>query len=295
MESINRLKRFCLVFFIFIAGGSEIFALESQNPKKCILVFGAHADDVESLAGGTFAKYIAQGYQGIYVVVTNNTAGCLLERPPGDKEGGKFTVSRSPKTYPLGPLETMQIRAEESRQAAHVYGAIPIFLDFRETWFWQGRKQCYIGSDEFHNFAPPKRQIVSVATRLSEDINVVYELLKKYQPEIVIIHTLGGEKHDHGNSAYIMYQAFKKAMEQNIPVGKLWMRARGWLLDEEARKYGRGRPDVQIDVKDYLEIKYRALNKHISQNGGDRGKYLQQIKATDEVIEEFITVFDNTN
>lgn len=33
------------------------------------MVFGAHADDVEILAGGTFAKYIADGYEGVYVCV----------------------------------------------------------------------------------------------------------------------------------------------------------------------------------------------------------------------------------
>ena len=271
-------------------------AYPQVTPDKCILVFGAHADDVDEIAGGTLAKYIAQGYLGIYVCVTNNTAGCLLERAPGDKGDGKFTVSNSPQTYPVGPLETIQIRAEEARQAAEVYGAIPIFLDFRETWFWQGRKQCYIGSDEFHEFAPPKRQIVSVATRLGKDIDVVYELLKTYQPEIVITHTLGGEKHDHGNSAYIMYQAFEKAMAEGIPVGKLWMTVNGWLLDDYHQKSGRGKADVQVDVREYLPIKYEALNKHISQNGGYGRNYVKRNGVQPkEFIEEFITVIDNYN
>jgi LmbE family N-acetylglucosaminyl deacetylase len=260
-----------------------------------MMVFGAHADDVDEIAGGTLAKYMAAGYEGVYVCVINNTAGCLLESAPGDRWGSGFSISNSPHSYPVSALETIQIREEEARNAAKVYGAIPVFLSFRETWFWQGRKRCYIGTDEFHEYQPPGRQIVSVATRLSGDIDVVFELLKKYQPEITIIHTLGGEKHDHGNSAYIMYQAFKKAISEGIAVGKLWMTVNGWLLDSDALKSGRGVPDVHIDVKEYLHVKYEALDKHVSQHGGyGRNYVLRNRVQPKEVIEEFITVIDNT-
>ena len=270
-------------------------AQNKEKPRKCILVFGAHADDVDEIAGGTFAKYIDEGYEGIYVCYTNNTAGCNLERTPYYDEGPDFTVSGAPGIFPAGALETIQIREEEARQAAAVYGAIPEFLYFRETWFWQGRKQCPIGSDEFHQYQPPGRQIVSVASRSSKDINVVYDLLVKYQPEIVITHTLGGEKHDHVNGAYLMYLAFTKAIKEDIPVGKLWMDIHGWLLHKDAQDNGRGIPDVHIEVKDYLSTKYEALNKHVSQNGGFGRDYVIRNKTQPkEVIEEFITVIDNT-
>lgn len=272
-----------------------LFAQVNEKPRQCILVFGAHADDVDEIAGGTFAKYIDQGYEGIYVCFTNNTAGCNLERTPYYDKGPDFTVSGAPGIYPAGALETIQIREEEARQAAAVYGATAVFLYFRETWFWQGRKACAIGSEEFHHYQPPGRQIVSVASRSSEDINVVYDLLVKYQPEIVITHTLGGEKHDHGNGAYLMYLAFQKAIEQHIPVGKLWMTVNGWLLYKDAQENGRGLPDVHIAVKDYLDTKYEALNKHVSQNGGFGRDYVMGNKTQPkEVIEEFITVIDHT-
>jgi LmbE family N-acetylglucosaminyl deacetylase len=272
-----------------------MFAQGKEKPRKCILVFGAHADDVDEIAGGTFAKYIDEGYEGIYVCYTNNTAGCNLERTPYYDGGPDFTVSGAPGIFPAGALETIQIREEEARRAASVYGAIPEFLYFRETWFWQGRKQCPIGTNEFHQYQPPGRQIVSVASRSSKDINVVYDLLVKYQPEIVITHALGGEKHDHGNGAYLMYLAFIKAMEQDIPVGKLWMDIHGWFLLKDAQESGRGIPDVHIEVEDYLPTKYEALNKHVSQNGGFGRDYVIGNKTQPkEVIEEFITVIDNT-
>ncbi len=289
--------RLLLVFFLFflLYPGSSLAQSQKNIPRKCILVFGAHADDVDEIAGGTLAKYIDKGYQGVYVCVTNNTAGCNLERTPYYNGGPNFALAGDGRKFPAGALETIQIREEEARRAAAVYGAVPVFLSFRETWFYQGRKPCAIGSEEFYQYQPPGRQIVSVASRNSEDVNVIVDLLKKYQPEIVITHTLGGEKHDHGNAAYLMYLAFTKAMDQKVPVGKLWMTVNGWLLDDDAVQTGRGNPDIHIDVKDYLVTKYEALDKHVSQNGGfGRDYVIHNETQPKEVIEEFITVIDNT-
>jgi LmbE family N-acetylglucosaminyl deacetylase len=283
------------IFSFCLFSYHSLFAQTGDKPRKCILVFGAHADDVDEIAGGTLAKYMDNGYEGVYVCVTNNTAGCNLERTPYYDGGPDFTVSGAGQIFPVGGLESIQIREEEARAAAAVYGATPVFLYFRETWFWQGRKACPIGTDEFHQYQPPGRQVVSVASRSSRDINVVYDLLVKYQPEIVITHTLGGEKHDHGNGAYLMYLAFMKAIDQGIPVGKLWMTVNGWLLDPFSQENGRGVPDVHIEVKDYLDTKYEALNKHVSQNGGfGRDYVIRNETQPKEVIEEFITVIDNT-
>jgi LmbE family N-acetylglucosaminyl deacetylase len=260
------------------------------------MVFGAHADDVDEIAGGTFAKYISMGYQGVYVCVTNNLAGCNLERTPYFKKGPNFTVSNSPLKYPVGAIETRQIRSEEASQAAKVYGADIVFLDFCEPEIYFGRKLIIYGTQDFLDYDPPgnKRQI-NIATRYSKDVSVVVNLLKQYQPELVITHTLGGEKLDHEGTAYMMYLAFTEAMDKNIPVGKLWMPVNGWLLDKDAQRNGRGKPDVKIDVKDYLKTKYEALNKHISQNGGFGRDYVTDNETQPkEVIEEFITVIDNT-
>jgi LmbE family N-acetylglucosaminyl deacetylase len=284
--------QFITVLLIFFQ--LSVFQSEGQGkPGKCIMVFGAHADDVDEIAGGTFAKYISMGYTGIYVCVTNNLAGCNLEKTPFF-DGPRFTVSDSPLKYPVGGLETSQIREEEARAAAEVYGAIPVFLNFCEPEIYLGRKVIIYGTRDFLNYGPPGGKQINLATRYSDDVNLVFELLKKYEPEIVITHTLGGEKLDHEGSAYMMYLAFKKAIAQNIPVGKLWMTVNGWLTDEPARINGKGKPDVMIDVKDYLDIKYRALNKHVSQNGGFGREYVTKNKTqAREVVEEFITAIEN--
>ena len=283
-----------LIILSFLNSEITVSAQGKTRPRKCIMVFGAHADDVDEIAGGTFAKYIAMGYEGVYVCVTNNIAGCNLERTPYF-EGPKFTVSDSPLAYPVGGLETNQIRSEEARQAAQVYGSVIEFLDFCEPEIYLGRKLVIYATEDFMNYDPPGRKQINLATRYSDDVNIVVDLLKKYQPEIVITHTLGGEKLDHEGTAYMMYLAFKEAIDQNIPVGKLWMTINGWLLDKPAQVNGRGKPDVRIKVGDYLDTKYEALNKHLSQNGGQGRAYVTENETQPrEVVEEFITVIDNS-
>jgi LmbE family N-acetylglucosaminyl deacetylase len=271
---------------------------DGGKPRKCILVFGAHADDVEGIAGGTLAKYIAEGYQGIYVCVTNNLAGNQIEKFPGnwDFGTGKLTaaITASPKMYQVDALETMQVRREEALQAAKVFDAEPVFLYFCEPEFWMGRKLIVYGSEEFIKFSPPGRRQISLATRYSEDVNFVVALLQKYQPEITIMHTPGGDKLDHGESGYMMYLAFKKAISQGIPVGKLWTVSRGWLADSVAQQSGRGKPDVRIDVRNHLKTEFAAWSKHISQNGGEIEKNIGLRRpARDRSFEEFITILDN--
>lgn len=293
---LNKFSLLQLFIVLLILIQSNFVSAQGEDkPRKCIMVFGAHADDVDENAGGTLAKYVAMGYEGIYVCAINNLDGCNLERTPWYDKGPNFSISNSPHKYPVDALETSQIREEEAKHAAAVYPAIPIFLNFKEPTFFIGRKLVYYGTEPYNEFDPPGRQLIAIATYREEDVDFVFELLKKYQPEIVITHTLGGEKLDHANAAYLIYLAFKKAMEQKIPVGKLWMVVNGWLLDKDAQQNGRGKPDVHIDVKNFLKTKYEALNKHFSQNGGFGKDYVTGNETQPkEAIEEFITVLDNS-
>jgi LmbE family N-acetylglucosaminyl deacetylase len=267
----SRLLKLSVVLILVFA--NLIIAGEGKKPRKCIMVFGSHADDVEQMAGGTLARYIAEGYQGIYVCVMNNLSGNRIEKVAGnwDFEKGNLTsaITLSPKMYQADALETMQIRREEALQAVKVFGAEAVFLDFCEPELWLGRKLIVYGTEDFLRYNPPGRKQVSLATRYSVDVNFVVDLLRKYQPEITIIHTPGGEKLDHGESGYLMYLAFKRAISQGIAVGKLWTAPNGWLADSISQRSGRGKADVRIGVENHLKTKLEAWNKHLSQNGGE--------------------------
>ena len=290
------LLRTCLLTALLLVLQNDLLIAQAKDEKaKCIMVFGSHADDADEIAGGTLAKYVASGYKGIYVVAINNLDGCNLERTPWFEQGPNFSTSGSPMKYPADALETSQIREEEARQAAAVYPATPVFINYKEPTFYIGRKMVYYGEQQYSEYDPPGRQLVPVATYINSEVDTVVEMLIKYKPDIIITHTLGGEKMDHGNVAYMIYLAVKKAMEKNAFRGKLWMSVNGWFLDGVAQKNGRGKADVQVDVKDFLKTKYTALNKHVSQNGGLGREYIIENKVhPKEVVEEFITVLDNT-
>ncbi len=295
-----RMFRFACVAALVLAFGPGPLAQSGEKPQKCIMVVGAHADDVDEMAGGTLARYIARGYKGVYVGMLNNFSGNNLEKVPGNwdfdtrKPTAALTGSRN--VYKVDALETMQIRNEEARQAAAVYGAESAFLDFREPEIWFGRKSVIYGTREYQDYNPPGGRFVNLATRYRSDVAKVIDLLKKYRPEIVITHTLGGEKVDHGGVAYIVYLAFKEAVDQGVPVGKLWMWVNGWLADGTAQRNGRGIPDVHIDVRDYARTRFLALDKHVSQNGGFGRQYAKVRELQPKVVvEEFITALDNTS
>ena len=65
-------------------------------------------------------------------------------------------------------------------------------------------------------------------------------------------------------------------------------------LITEAQKRDRGKPDVRINVKDYLKIKYEAFNKHVSQNGGFGREYVLDNKTQPLEIVEDYNVLDYT-
>ena len=92
--------------FLFTLALPMTVAEGKNPPQKCIMVFGAHADDVEIIAGGILARYISMGNELVYVNVINNLAGCNMERTPYYDEGPNFTISSSPNIYPVGTLET---------------------------------------------------------------------------------------------------------------------------------------------------------------------------------------------
>jgi LmbE family N-acetylglucosaminyl deacetylase len=293
-------ERLGFLFLMLVILASLLMADGKGKPQKCIIVFGCHADDVEEMAGGTFAKYIAEGYKGVFVCVENNLSGNQIEKVPGnwDFDRRKVTgqLTHSPRQYPVDALETSQARQEEATRAAKVFGAEPVFFMLVEPEVQLGRKTVLYGTKEYNQYDPPGRKHLSIGGHIGSDVDAVVDLLRKYQPEITIIHTLGGEKLDHAESAYMMYVAFKKAIAEGIPVGKLWMNVDGWFLNGEAQSTGRGKADVRIDVRQYLKTKYAALDKEVSQNGGMGRQYVlvRKEKQPKENVEEFITVEDNS-
>ena len=121
----GRLSMITTVVMVLTVAVPSVGADRPPKPQtnKCMMVIGAHADDVEEvLAGGTMAKYKSEGYELVYVTTTNNAAGCVLNRalPPST---AKFTEKPVPHEPPptttavLTPLAAIRSRPAEPGSA----------------------------------------------------------------------------------------------------------------------------------------------------------------------------------
>ena len=216
--------------------------------KKSIMAFFAHPDDVEWYAGGTFAKYLEDGYRGCYVVATNGNSGYYPARGRGVFDDSEKMV---------------EIRRQELRAAAAVFGVEPIQLDFKEHLYTtaEGRRlYADIRPLSFDGPAPSGREPVVVAPVIPAYVQEVARLMMEYQPEIVITHGLDGNP-DHYGTLLLAYNAFLEASRE-VRLGRFHLAdaSGSWLT------VGLGlKPDVYVDISGTIETKLAALGKHVSQ------------------------------
>jgi len=79
--------------------------------KNGILVLVAHADDTEFLAGGTVAKFAAEGHEIVEVIATDNSRG----------------------TFDLTPAQIIPMSQDEARASAKILGKKDVvFLDYSD-------------------------------------------------------------------------------------------------------------------------------------------------------------------
>ena len=208
--------------------------------QKVIMAIGAHADDVEIRSGGTLAKYHEMGYEVVYVLATNNTAGAHTSQTA---------------------LEHATQRRNEAREGAQILNAEPIYLDFKETMFEKRGDRERLGFQtvdlsDYPEWGRDKPPIVC-AQDMDEAVAEVAVLLRRYEPEIVLTHS-PTEKHEHWATCVLVLRAFKKA-RQSVKLGTLYAWADSGTATVSIA------PDFFVDITDTIQTKYTALSKHVSQ------------------------------
>lgn len=221
--------------------------------KNCLMAFGAHADDIELQAGGTMAKYRRLGYETVYVMVTNNAAGCIRER---DRRGQVISGF-----YP--PARTMALRRKEALAAAKVIGASRVvFLDYKQGELWDAERKQHEYLD-FTNYKtsefPPGKAPIVVASRVSSCVKEVADLIVKFEPRIILTHSMDDENPEHGATCILVFKAVREAMKK-VKLGVMLC----WEPGTSSRIMGTGL-DTYIDITDFFEKKKKALFKHKSQ------------------------------
>jgi len=132
--------------------------------NKVVLGVGAHADDLDMLAGGTFAKAIREGAIGYYCILTNGNRGSI------DK---KFSSNR-----------LITIRKSEQQKAAKILG-------IKKVYFF-GYSDCELKPE-----LKIKKRLVALIRTLKPDVVIGLDPSRYYFSEINYInhadHRAAGE------------------------------------------------------------------------------------------------------
>ncbi len=265
----------------------------SPGRRPLVMAIGTHADDVEWAFGGTFGKLIEQGWKGVYVVAINNTAGNRLDvlHPNQPKPEDFLNVQHVQGPFAADALETIQIRQEESRRAAAVYGATPEFLNLHETWFWLGRQEVYFYDPRWNAYDPPGTGVITSAAAGSKGLDQAVVLMKRYQPDVVLAMMLAAGNPEHGETGDVAYRAFVRAAREGAHVGQLWM---GIVDPPRYLERVRIAPDISVDVTSQVDRVLTALEQHVSQGQrrADNQARLDRSRIGGRYYEHFMLLVD---
>jgi LmbE family N-acetylglucosaminyl deacetylase len=208
--------------------GIEI-VIDAQYTPKRVMVIAAHPDDAEFGSAGTIAKWVKEGATASYILATSGDVGI-------DTPG--MTKQRAAK-----------IREAESLAAASVVGVEEVIF-LREP---DGMLQ---------NTMDLRRRLVREVRRFKPEVVIAGDPTMFFTPR-------GGVNHpDHRAIDEAALDAIFPAAGQPNLFQEL--EAQGLKAHKVRKLYltARGQGDVFVDISDTIDLKIKALQKHVSQVGG---------------------------
>ncbi len=227
------------------------------------MVAMAHANDMETYAGGTVAKFVDEGYRVILVMLTANMAGADIH------QDGNF-MEHAPK-------EVMAVREKETHEAAQILGVDTILqMGFKDSVYHTGKELAWLGDQNYDVHHPAGAEPIAAAAGNFRCIKRMQTILEKYEPQIVITHNLSSG-YEHTCAAQIVNQAFGQAVKDGAKLGSLWIptQVRHAAWESDVRLFAS--PSVLIDVTDYWTLKLKALRAHQSQHSKNSIRKLEII------------------
>jgi len=204
---------------------SEPTEQAEQVRQKVALVVGAHPDDPDAGAGGTAALWSRNGWDFYYLVCTN-----------GSKGSADPTVD---------PVKLIEHRREEQRAAARELGV----------------KDCFFLNGVDGELQPTR-----------EFLGQVVWHVRKLKPDAVFTHSTeiiirnGGINHtDHRCTGLVTLDAIYPAARDilNFPEHLAEGLEPHKVLDIYI--WGSNEPNFTVDIEEVVDLKLRALSRHLSQ------------------------------
>ena len=219
---------------------------------KILVAVATHCDDVELNAGGTVAKWAAQGGKVHIVMVTNNCAGEFI--PEGGDESAKRRILAQ---------EATAIRRREQEAAAALIGASVRYLDYSQRHYWDGRQQVTAG---FEHEAPPPpgvagRPQLITSYQKPEHYQGVGKLLVLLKPDVVLTHGVLDVDPEHHAVCSLMWLAFRECRADLKGVAlRFWTPGSSCMWGVMEPNY-----DYFEDISDYFDRKLALCRCHASQ------------------------------
>jgi LmbE family N-acetylglucosaminyl deacetylase len=220
--------------------------------NKKIMAVAAHADDIELNVGGVLSKYLDNGYEVVYVMSTNNFAGCWSKA----RKDGIVNIERAV------PEVIMPQRKLEADTAAKALGTEAIHLDHPQRHYnlpGGAVQELRHGCPDAPGVAPGTPTILT-AHEDPEAVNRVKELILNNDPECVMTHGMDQQDMEHLGTAILVTKAYWKAVEEGYQGAMLQWRSGFTFLG-----YANCGWETFIDISGYLEKKVELVAMHACQ------------------------------
>jgi LmbE family N-acetylglucosaminyl deacetylase len=204
----------------------------AAGERRRMLVIGAHPDDIEFGAAGTIARWVDDGWEAHYVIVTSGQRGVQDARQDAEAFG--------------------RLREEEARAAAKVCGVTEVtFLRYMDSEVVYSRELVRDLSREFRRRRPHRLLTTSPEPVLGDSFINHPDHRTVAQATLDMVLT-------GGTTAAIFPEL---ELEEGMPP---------WRDLEDIWLLGPG-GDEAVDVTPYFERKIAALEAHASQIAQIRG------------------------
>jgi len=229
-----------------------------------IVAIGAHQDDIELRCGGTFAKYVNDGWRGIYAV-----ASTTPHYNPTPEE-------RAARRYP-GNAEITELRNAEARAGSEILGAGEFhFLGFKSVYWYRENTldRAWLDGLEYrpedYQYLMqelPGREFMVCAPMCETSIQSVADFIAGHQPQIVLTHSPDDLHWEHYVTALLALKACRKLAADGHEL-KLY----GWEPGSSGPMTAFS-PTHCVDIGDSLEVKQEALRSFPSQHRDQKGDF----------------------
>lgn len=207
--------------------------------RKTILAVGAHPDDIDIGCSGTAAKYISEGSDVYYLILTDGSKG-----------------SEDPN---ISNKKLIEVRRKEQEEAAAVLGVKKVFyLNFTDG--------------ELENSPKLKKQLVKIIRQIKPSTVISWDPTFYYDENLMFInhpdHRIAGEAVMEAVYPYARNaRSFPELLKQNLAPHVV----------EELLLFNFSKANYFIDITSFIDLKIKALSCHKSQFR-DMEKFVWRIK-----------------